>query len=213
MMTRFVCLANSLKEGGRCIAGIVLDQYHQPIIQNNLPQWIRPVCPTEYGEIPIQHAIAFDLLDVLEMNVTGPKAVGYQSENVSFEPPFSKVGTFNMADLANCCDHRCTLFGNRGKAISVDSIAGLDHSLVMIAVDQMNVELRSTEGRRNKPQLRACFEYGDMYYDLPVTDPIFRERIIQNPRELEGKESIYLCVSIGIPYEGWHYKLVAGVFY
>jgi hypothetical protein len=30
---------------------------------------------------------------------------------------------------------------------------------------------------------------------------------------LVGKERIYLCVSIGIPYEGWHYKLVAGVFY
>src|SRR5690242_9811826 len=130
MITRFVCLANSLKEGGRCIAGIELDQFHQPIFQNDLPKWIRPVCPTEYGEIPIQHAIAFDLLDVLEMNMTGPKAISYQSENVSFDPPFRKVGTFNMAGLASVCDQRCTLFGNRGKAISVDSISELDHSLV-----------------------------------------------------------------------------------
>lgn len=213
MITRFVCLANSLKEGGRCIAGIELDQFHKPIFQNDLPKWIRPVCPTEYGEIPIQHAIAFDLLDVLEMNMTGPKAKGYQSENVSFDPPFHKVGTFSMEGLASLCDQRCTLFGNRGKAISVESISDLDHSLVMIRVDRLDVEMRTSENRRNKPQLRAYFDYQGMHYDLPVTDPIFRERIIQYPHEMMGKDEIYLCVSIGIPYEGWHYKLVAGVFY
>ena len=213
MVTRFVCLANSLKEGGRCVAGIELDANHHPVFHNGLPKWVRPVCPTDHGEIPIQHAIAFDLLDILEMNVTGSKAAGYQSENVSFDPPFVKVGTFKMNGLAFLSDKRNTLFGNYGKAISVESISELDHSLALLHTRQLHTEFRSTEGRRNKPQLRAGFEHHGTYYDLPITDPIFRERLLDNPHELDDREDIYLCVSIGIPWEGWHYKLVAGVFY
>jgi len=41
MLTRFVCLANSFKEGGRCLAGIVLDNNNKPVIENALPKWIR----------------------------------------------------------------------------------------------------------------------------------------------------------------------------
>jgi hypothetical protein len=213
MMTRFVCLANSLKEGGRCVAGIELDANHQPVYCHELPKWIRPICPTRHGEIPEYQVISFDLLDVLEMNVTGPKVQGYQTENVSFDPPFTKVGTFNIAGLAPLCDQRNALFGNHAKAISIDCIAELNHSLVLICTNHLHIELRKTENRKNKPQLRAGFEHCGIFYDLPVTDPIFRERIINNPHELVDKDIIYLCVSIGIPYEGWHYKLVAGVFY
>lgn len=213
MVTRFVCLANSLKEGGRCVAGIELDANHHPVFCNGLPKWIRPVCPTDHGEIPIQHTIAFDLLDILEMNVTGSKAQGYQSENVDFEPPFTKVGVFGLPCLAPLCDQRNTIFGNHGKAISVESISALDHSLVLLRTKHLHVEFRKSESRKNKPQLRAGFEHHGILYDLPVTDPIFRERIIDNPYMLEDIDTIYLCVSIGIAWEGWHYKLVAGVFY
>jgi hypothetical protein len=38
---RFVCLANSFKEGGRCVAGIVLDSNNNP--ENGNVHWIRPV--------------------------------------------------------------------------------------------------------------------------------------------------------------------------
>jgi hypothetical protein len=213
MLTRFVCLANSLKEGGRCVAGIELDANHRPVFHNGLPKWIRPVCPTDHGEIPIHHTIAFDLLDILEMNVTGSKAEGYQSENVSFDPPFTKVGALEISSLAPLCDHRNTLFGNYGKAIAVDSIAALDHSLVLIRTHKLKAEFRTNPSRKNKPQLRAGFEYHSTYYDLPVTDPIFQERILNHSCDLPDEDPIYLCVSIGIPWEGWHYKLVAGVFY
>jgi len=213
MLTRFVCLANSLKEGGRCIAGIELDEQHQPVFFQERPKWIRPVWTTEHGEIPLHMAIAFDTLDILEMNVTGSKADGYQSENVSFESPLRKVGTFDVKGLEAFCDDRINLFGNHGKAIAIDKIGALDHSLVLLGVNHLHVENRISENRRNKPQIRACFEHHGTMYDLPLTDPIFREKIIENPDELAHRERIYLCVSIGIAWEGWHYKLVAGVFY
>ena len=120
-----MCLANSLKEGGRCIAGIELDDQHQPVFFRGRPKWIRPVWTTEHGEIPIHMAIAFDTLDILEMNVTGSKADGYQSENVSFEPPLRKVGTFDIKGLEALCDDRIDLIGNHGKAIATDNIGAL----------------------------------------------------------------------------------------
>jgi hypothetical protein len=213
VLTRFVCLANSLKEGGRCIAGIELDDQHQPVFFRGRPKWIRPVWTTEHGEIPLHMAIAFDTLDILEMNVTGSKADGYQSENVSFVPPLRKVGAFDIKGLEVLCDDRIDLFGNHGKAISTDNIGALDHSLVLLGVHHLQVENRINVNRRNKPQVRACFEHHGTMYDLPLTDPIFRGKIFENPNELALIERVHLCVSIGIAWEGWHYKLVAGVFY
>ena len=59
MPTKFICLANSFKEGGRCIAGIELDANNIPVIIDNRPKWIRPVCNTEHGEVPINIAEPF----------------------------------------------------------------------------------------------------------------------------------------------------------
>ena len=39
MPTRFVCLANSFKEGGRCFAGIELDANNKPLLVNGHPKW------------------------------------------------------------------------------------------------------------------------------------------------------------------------------
>jgi hypothetical protein len=36
MPARFVCLANSFKEGGRCLAGIELDNNNNPKIENGI---------------------------------------------------------------------------------------------------------------------------------------------------------------------------------
>lgn len=52
MIARFVCLANSYKEGGMCLAGFELDVNNNPILINNHPKWLRPICKTNHGEIP-----------------------------------------------------------------------------------------------------------------------------------------------------------------
>lgn len=46
---RFVCLANSFKERGRCVAGIVLDENNNPT-----NTWIRPVSNSLHGELNTQ---------------------------------------------------------------------------------------------------------------------------------------------------------------
>ena len=84
MLVRFVCLANSYKEGGRCVAGIMLDRFNNPIIENDLPTWIRPVSNTGHGEIHKELVSHIHLLDILETEISEFVDAGYQSENAIF---------------------------------------------------------------------------------------------------------------------------------
>ncbi len=214
MLTRFLCLANSLKEGGRCLAGIELDMDNRPVFIDGRPKWIRPVCDTEHGEIPIHIAVPFDLLDIIELDILEPRPLGYQSENISFnQKSIQKTGVFNVGELPNLCDHRPAIFGNRGKAVSQESIDDLTHSLVLIKATHFNVFTTTQSDRSHKSQIRISFEYNSIEYDLPITDPVFRYQYAENKNTLMEIDQIYLCVSLGIPWEGWHYKLVAGIIY
>lgn len=78
-------MANSFKEGGRCIAGIELDRNNDPIISNGKPIWIRPVHSIGHGQIPNHIAEPFQILDIVEVDIIRLKPDGYQSENVIFD--------------------------------------------------------------------------------------------------------------------------------
>jgi hypothetical protein len=87
-----------------------------------------------------------------------------------------------------------------------DKIGDLDHSLLLIAANDAKFE--ATTNVRGKPQLRVGFTYNGIEYNLPVTDPEFEAEFSGNP----SFESCYLTLSVGVENEGWHSKLVAGVF-
>lgn len=214
MPTKFICLANSIKEGGRCMAGIELDGNNNPIFVNNRPKWVRPVCNTPHGEVPNSLAEPFNILDIIELEVTGYRANGYQSENIDFNENSMRLsGNFNIDNLVPLCDNRSLIFANRGKAVSIEQITQLDHSLVLISVTEFEVERKIYPDKPGKPQLRLVFKYNDNEYDLPITDSSFRVGFDRNPDLLHGINQVYLCLSLGIEWENWYYKLVAGIIY
>ena len=89
MLTLFVCLANSHTEGGRCLAGIELDSKDNPLFENGRRKWIRPVCTdTPHGEIPTDLISSINLLDIVEIEVTGRPEKNYQSDNVFFNEKY-----------------------------------------------------------------------------------------------------------------------------
>ena len=212
MLTKFICLANSFKEGGRCVAGIAVDLNNNPIIKNGSPKWIRPVCNTPHGEVPNHIAESFQLLNVIELEVTRNQPQHYQSENVIFdEESIRVVGNFDKHQLANLCDNRSLIFGNKGKAVSQESIGILNHSLMLVSVTEFNITQRTYEDSLKKPQIRLIFTYHKIQYDFPVTDPAFLHLYQHNTTILEQAKQIYLTLSLGIELESWHYKLVAGI--
>lgn len=215
MQTRFVCLANSFKEGGRCVAGIELDLRNNPTIFSGKPKWIRPVyTTTEHGQIPNHIAEPFQILDILEIELTGVKPEGYQSENVTFKAnSLKKIGNFNRETLINLCENRTLIFGNKGKAVSHDSIGYLNYSLMLVDVSQFEIVQVVYDDHLNKPKFRIVFNHNHVRYDLPITDPVFLHSYQANKNLLANTKKLVLTLSLGVVFENWYYKLIAGVIF
>lgn len=213
MATRFVCLANSFKEGGRCLAGIELNDNNTPKKVNGSPKWIRPICETEHGEVPTHLVSHIKILDIIEIDVTSrPEETNYQSENVFFnEDSIEVVDTFDLTQLDQLCDNKPLVFGNRGKAVSSEAIGNLRYSLMLIKTSTFEVIQKTYEDKPNKPQSRLVFTYNNHQYDLPITDPVFLHNYQSNSDFLEGESTIFVSLSLGVEWSDWYYKLVAGI--
>ncbi len=214
---QLVCLAKSKKYGGRCLAGVEVQPSgsggHRVVRDEGEPRWIRPVTANEHGEVPESLVRDVCLLDIIELVETEPDPRGFQVENIRFAS--SSVSTVRTLPATNqVLDNFVTqrtgpLFGNRGKAVSAEQARLLDHSLLLIQVN--DVAFLETESSSGKPQLRAEFTHEKQRYDLPVTDPEF-ERSYRQGQVPASASHFYVTISLGVPYEGWHYKLIAGVF-
>lgn len=212
MKMRFICLANSYKEGGRCMAGIELDAENNPVMIDGKSKWIRLICNTEHGEVPNEIAERFKILNIIELDITGAIPLDYQSENVTFNASTMNVtGNFNRKQLLGCCEKRDCIFGNKGKAVSEEKIGMLNHSLMLITVTQFEITQKIYADKLNHAQTRLHFAYNYITYDFPITDPPFLLLYQHNHSILQNINQLYLSLSIGGLKDDWHYKLVAGV--
>ena len=206
---RFVCLANSNKEGGRCLAGIMLDENHRPIVESGHPKWIRPICKTVHGEIPTDLVAGINILDILEVEILNFLHLeSHQPENVLFwENSIRVVGQYDKSRLdAFHASHRW-IFGNRGKAIVKEEIDQHNHSLMFIKATDFEVYQDTKDFF--KPLTRVKFVYNGNRYDLPVTDPVFLKNYQTNPEFVKGYTQVEMTLSLGVEYKGWYYKLIA----
>ena len=212
----FICLANSYKRGGRCIAGveIVIDECrHWTVVRNpnGTPHWIRPIDDkTEFGEIPEFEAAPIRLLSVVRLTDVTPCFCKAHSEDVSFSQMevvgsifSSKAALDRMTDLF----HR-ELFYNRERTISLDTYSHGDYSLMLVRPD--NIEFRF-DPTKTKAKFRMLITYRDTIYDFPVTDPEYIHQLEASLNNLTPLKEAYLCLSLSMEYEGQHHKLVAGV--
>jgi len=214
MQTRFVCLANSFKEGGRCIAGIELDANNNAIFIGGRPKWIRPVHSADHGQIPNHIAESLQILHIVQIDITSNNPQGYQSENANFKLNSLKIiGNFNYSNLNTLCEIKKFIFGNRGKAVSGDAIENLNYSLMLIDITQFEITQIVYDDNPSKPKTRLVFQYNGNRYDLPITDPSFLNKYQHNKEILDDNKQIFLTLSLGIELEDWYYKLVAAVIH
>ena len=218
MKKLFVCLANSWKLGGRCIAGIevrIEDDQFVVVREGGEPVWIRPVSGNEHGEVPTNAVNAFSLLDVLEIECTQYVPEGAQVENWQFAGnSLKKVGEFpcdaeHLDQLAS--SPRVALFGNQGKAVHSDAIDEVGHSLLLIRASDAAAHIHQTAA--GKDQVRINFLSSWSPYDLAVTDPVADQLLRANLGLLADVNSVYLTLSLGQAHNSFHTKLIAGVVY
>ena len=199
----FLCLANSAREGGHCIAGIDLET----------SQWLRPVGTTcsslNSHEVTVaatgNQVRPFDVV-LLTVGNTVPE-VG-QPENaplISGSPPFQilpeSMQPPQPIELGLYLHQESSLFGLQGYLN--DRIAhsqlrdhGLPGSLALLLVDDPEFVSEPRGGWRMK------FLYKSKVHSLKITDWSFRERERRNGRWV-------ICVSLGSVYKEFHFGLIA----
>jgi hypothetical protein len=83
---RIVCLANSRKLSGRCIAG-------RELVGGTLGGWVRPVSAREHEEVSerereYQNGQDPQVLDVIDVPLVVPRANAFQTENWLLDPDY-----------------------------------------------------------------------------------------------------------------------------
>ena len=212
----FICLANSYKHGGRCIAGIeVVPQsdgsYGIVRHEDGRPRWIRPISMSVNGEIPNHLAESFKIFSLVKLTDVEPCPEKAHTEDVHCSRmeicPFELSPTKDFLDQLIDTRHQA-VFYFRGKAIPATIIDRLDYSLMLIHPDSI---CAYCDEERENSKYRMKFSYYGSNYDFPITDPVFLEQFKKNPDCYTDLKNVYLVLSLGIEFEGFHFKLVATV--
>jgi hypothetical protein len=87
----------------------------------------------------------------------------------------------------------------------------LTSSLLFIRPEKVCITV--DEGQNLLKRVRSRFTFVGEEYWFPVTDPLIENRYVdENVGEYPiDRKDLYFTVSIGEPYEGYCYKLVAGI--
>jgi hypothetical protein len=220
VMKRIVCLANSRKMQGRCVAG-------KELINGNPGAWIRPVSARpseEVAEEERRYENGQDprVLDVIDIPLLEPRPKDYQQENWLLDPQsyWVKIGEIDWRDLPRYLDAARTLWINdissyngQNDRIPLEQAQTLRSSLKLIHVNDLQLRVfKPGEAFGNpKRRVQGHFSWDGTSYRLWVTDPIVERNYLamEDGEYLVGEA--YLTISLGEPYEGYSYKLIATV--
>ncbi len=213
-----VCLANSRKISGRCIAG--------KIIAAN--KWIRPVSNRESEEISeeeqrYKNGEMPKLLDIISIPVKNLKPTRHQKENYLIDDRYYWEKTGQYAErLESLLDSPedlwgtgCSSYQGINDRMSEEICAEYSESLYLVKPQSLSiiVHVEGEEFDNAKRKVRAQFKYNDTIYIFPVTDPVVESKYLSgnNGSFTLPIENTYLCVSVGLPYNEYCYKFLASL--
>ena len=181
VVKRLLCLANSRKLNGRCVAGIELSGSNRRI------GWIRPVSAREHEEVSEyerQYEDGSDprVLDVMNVPLLEARPKGYQQENWLLDPDhyWQKVKRGEWDELEVLADPVSSLwidgfstYNGRNDRIPLAQ-AGLTSSLRLVRVDRLTLSVfKPGEAFGNpKRRVQGRFRHSGAEYRLWVTDRV-----------------------------------------
>lgn len=217
---RIVCLANSRKLNGRCVAGIELSGGRRV-------GWIRPVSAREHEEVSEYERQYEDggdprLLDIMDVPLIAHRPKEYQQENWLLDPNhcWQRVARLRWSDLDALADPVGRLwvdgdntYNGLNDRIALAKASGIHSSLRLVRVDRVTLSVfKPGEAFGNpKRRVQGQFRHAGVDYHLWVTDPIYERAYLAKP---DGEYAVgegFMTVSLGEPHNGYCYKLIAAI--
>jgi hypothetical protein len=216
VLKRIVCLANSRKLNGRCIAG-------KELLGERPGDWLRPVSARENEEVSEyerQYSDGSDpqVLDIIEVPLLEARPKGYQQENWLLDPEryWEKVGRAGWTDLERLADPLEPLWLNGNHTsnglndkIPFSQTGSIRSSLRLFPVAKLTLSVFNPFGTKRRVQGR--FRYGDKEYRLWVTDPRYERTYLAQPDGEHELGESFLTVSLSEPFNDDCYKLIAAI--
>lgn len=213
-----ICLANSRKHGGRCVAGLCVDG----------SGWIRPIRSSPDGTLflhdyTLNDGTETELLDIVRVGLRARRSAPHQPENWIIDSTtwllHSRPMGINLAHvLRNAISRGPELLRGFSDRVPIASFQQQPAatSLALIAPDR--IELYQKTSFSGRPQARGRFALGlgqhTTVYDLVITDPFWEGVILrQQTRQTlqQSKIKFLVTVSLSEPFGADCYKLIAAV--
>ncbi len=216
-MHHIICLANSRKLSGHCVAGRTWSS-------SGAGEWIRPVSNRPKEELSAEERCYQDgaepaVLDVMDVALLERRPHGHQHENWVVDPlvAWRKLGSLRtdrkvldpiLSPIQSLWSDHQKRSDEKNDRVSEEEARNLGDSLRFIAVDRAALKYEDRQGPL-KPRL--VFNYSGDDYNLSVTDPKYAvpsSGVVPESMELGYS---YLTVSLGELWHGDCYKLVASI--
>jgi len=219
-----VCLANSRKLTGRCVAGKEWDGCRPG-------RWLRPVSGRERGELTAERWYAKSwrdprLLDLIQVRLIAPRPCGCQTENhlVDTAARWQFIGRVPVQCLLASLDHPKGPLWLNGESTSgglndrvyAEVAEKQPNSLVLVQPDRLEIKV-STESANTdhaRRRVRGRFSLAGYGYILSITDPVVEGPILRQPDGYSTElQRPILCISLSEKFASQNacYKLIAGV--
>ena len=214
--TKLVCLANSARTAARCVAGVTPED-----------KWIRPLGGGDAGAV-LQRECLLDtgleprLLDLIIIPLEAPKPNTYQPENWTIEKTQWKFAghlddAAAVALLSRLSSNDPVLFRNTSDRVAQRELEANPSSASLLVIEPTDLAFHYRSNPWNR-RIRAEFAQIGQHYDLGMTDPVFKERLGNHPDDVRIRADalvpaarFFLTVSLGEPWQGDCFKMVAGV--
>ncbi len=216
-----ICLANSRKLQGRCVAGLRTDG----------EGWIRPVAMAPMGTLHPGHYMLQNvtqplLMDVIRVSCSHRQAEPHQPENwlidgtgwqLMSRPAPAEYDALLRDGLASGPG----LLGNMGSRVDYATLVSAPVVSSLALVVSEDLQWHVTTNFRGGRQAKARFKHAGAGYDLSIPGPCWLSRLDDLPpgtypvsaANVAAGESVMLTVSLGepTPWDNCCYKVIAGV--
>ena len=206
---RLLCLANSAKHNGRCIAGVRLDT----------AEWVRPVSTATDGTLTAQMCMLdtgqeVQPLDVVDIEVTSARPERHQPENwVIGLRRWRLVEKWSVGQAAGLLEslreRGPSLLGGTDSRIPIADIetTPVASSLAVVRVSTPHFLVNAFDPNR----LRAWFSLRGQGYNLSVSDRAGWVEEVKRQGGVLAQSDWYLTISLTEPFAltGACHKLVA----